>query len=365
MTETIRKDTILSKVKIILTEQGNAHFLNQRNKIDIQHLFDGSEERGIVLKGFNLASLQKMIRLGFVSKLEMAVSTVSEKRAEIIDLSRLITCAMLCRQFNATVQSALYKSDLVVRWNRQNPKTPIDHRTKVNGKLLAHLLQSNKHEVNELKNETLSDIFVKTLAAKHFTPEEKKDQTSLCETYIDALDPFFWFLLAKNRSVPSYDRIIEEIRCHVSDYLDKSRIIEYLALMTVELLINIESRKKAKQTEGNGDPGGMFIQWRISRLRNEPGSRGRLQVCIASKETDSDFNAMRNKFYRTSNVDIRERSLKDFYAEASAMMDYKDLGLYYLSYLKESCRKVDIGFEAFVTQDLRRKQTLMNLSLTF
>jgi len=365
MTETIRKDTILSKVKTILTEQGNVHFLNQRNKIGIQRLFDGSEEHGILLKGFNPASLQKMIRLGFVSKLEMAVSTVSEKRSEIIDLSKLITCAMLCRQFNTAVQSVLYKSDLIVRWNRQNPKNPIDHKTKVNSILLAQLLQSNKHEVNELKNETLSDIFVKTLAAKHFTPEEKKDQASLCETYMDALDPFFWFLLAKNRSASSYDRIIGEIRCHVSDYLEKSRITEYLALMTVELLINIESGKKAKQAEGTGDPGSMFIQWRMNRLRREPGSRGRLQVCIASKETDSDFNAMRNKFYRISNADIREKSLKDFYAEATAMMDYRDLGLYYLSYLKESCKKVDIGFEAFVTQDLRHKQTLMNLSLTF
>ena len=55
----------------------------------------------------------------------------------------------------------------------------------------------------------------------------------------------------------------------------------------------------------------------------------------------------------------------DFYRELPDGQEGTDLGLYYLSYLDDACRKVNVKFESIVNQFSASDLTVINLNFNF
>ncbi|HQC26048.1 MAG TPA: hypothetical protein PLU31_00200, partial [Treponemataceae bacterium] len=64
-------------------------------------------------------------------------------------------------------------------------------------------------------------------------------------------------------------------------------------------------------------------------------------------------------------ANLDKKSLIDFYRELPEGQEGTDLGLYYLSYLDEACKKVNVKFESLVNQYSSSDLTVINLILNF
>ncbi|MDE7141017.1 MAG: hypothetical protein K2O09_09750, partial [Treponemataceae bacterium] len=66
-----KKFTLNLPLKVILTETGTSHFLNANKKLLRFKLADNTEEYGISVRPFSPQSIQNMILVDYISKIEI------------------------------------------------------------------------------------------------------------------------------------------------------------------------------------------------------------------------------------------------------------------------------------------------------
>src|SRR5574344_1667008 len=97
-------------LKIILTEDGASNFISHKKKLLRFKLADNVDEYGISLNRFSPQSIQSMILLDYISKIEISMSEFVSARQEVMDLSKVIVYSLLYKQFD-------------IRTPRSNPAT--------------------------------------------------------------------------------------------------------------------------------------------------------------------------------------------------------------------------------------------------
>ena len=80
---------------------------------------------------------------------------------------------------------------------------------------------------------------------------------------------------------------------------------------------------------------------------------------------DDEFQEVKENFETKSQADTNKRSLVDFYRELPEGQEGTDLGMYYLSYLDDACKKVNVKFESLVNQFTASGLTVINLIFNF
>ena len=75
--------------------------------------------------------------------------------------------------------------------------------------------------------------------------------------------------------------------------------------------------------------------------------------------------AKSQKTEEKKSANLAKKSLIDFYREIPEGQGGTDLGLYYLSYLDEACKKVNVKFESIVNQYSASDLTVINLNFNF
>ena len=353
-------------MKVIFTEDGVSYFTSQQKKVSRFHLSDGLDEYGIQVVDFSPATIQRLQLMGYISKFELPVNDIVHKRKEFIDLIKLLTYGMLYRQYDTVVFDNMVESELIKNWNRHNVKNPIDHKTKINPQVLAGVLSKNAEKIEEIKKQILEPIHRRIHGSELLQDSEKIIHTFLSSKFIDNLNTLVFFILTVHQGSTSYFQLIRVIQLKLTSYMERSSIPEYLALMMVELLMNVKMSNDANVVPSQyvkNDDDEIFVLCRISRKKMESGDRSRLHFMISNKR--SGFEDLKQKINNRITTAIGSRTLKDFYDSNSEMQENMHLGLYYLSYLSEACKKVNIGFESFVNKGDKDSATVIHLILTF
>jgi hypothetical protein len=217
-------------------------------------------------------------------------------------------------------------------------------------------------------------------------PEEKNVQLLLSEKYLNNLRPFTWFIMTKFKGADGYDQLLKDVRTSLAEYMEKSKIAEYVSLMVMELAMNAENsnlkreakaifkgavdmnavlfdpnirRQVLESLERRGEL--VYLSWKIGSRNASIGTQGRLQITLFSKE--SEYRNVKEAFDEKKNADLRKKSLMDFYKELPGGEANSELGLYYLSYVSEACEKVNIKFESLVNQLPGSDVAVITLSL--
>ena len=121
------KKTMLDlPLKVILTEEGASHFIQNRKKLLRIKLADNVEEYGISMNTFAPQSVQRMILLDYISKIEISMPEFASSRQEVMDLSKLVVFSLLYKQFDREVFTGLTESECIRKHNRSNPSQLID-----------------------------------------------------------------------------------------------------------------------------------------------------------------------------------------------------------------------------------------------
>ncbi len=380
-----RKTVLDLPLKVVLTEEGSTVFIRQNKKLSKFKLADNAEEYGLLLEKFVPASVQRMLLIDYISKIEISGAEYVSCRQEVMDLSKLILYGLLYRQYNSHLFSRILGSDLIKRWNRANPSSIIDEKTKFNEGMLQNFLKDREKVIGDIREEILAPLRSVITKNSNLLPDEKNIQLFLSEKFLNNLRPMIWFILGKFRGVDGYEALIKEIRTGLSDYMDKARIAEYVALMVIELAVNAENANLRKEAaflyRGTVDSNAVlfdpnirmrvieelkkkndlvYVSWKIGGTRSSIGTQGKLQVTLYNKE--SEYQLMKDSIDAKKSADLKKKSLFDFYRELPEGGADTELGLYYLSYLNEACEKVGVKFESVVGQIKESETTVVTLN---
>jgi hypothetical protein len=374
-------------IRIILTENGINFFIKHNKKLNRFKMADDVEEYGISLDTFAPGSIQRMLLIDYISKIEISRVEFVSKRQEIMDLTKLIVYGILYKQLDSIIFKKVLDSPLIKTWNRTNPGNIIDEKTNINEGYLEKVLKQNEEIVRKVKQGLLSPIMVKINSEANLLDDEKKVKYMICEKFLGSLRPSIWFILSKFQTSKDYLILLSEIREGVLDYLDKTKIAEYLSLMVMELAINAENtnmqkyaRKAYKDTiniesivydqnmrnkvihemvEKNEH---LYLMWKLGK-GGSISSRNKLQVTLYNRE--SEYRQIKQIIDDKKGLDLKKKSLTDFYKESPDKLSNTELGLYYLSYLNEACEKVNVRFDSIVNQIQKSDLTVITMNLYF
>ncbi|MFA6505105.1 MAG: hypothetical protein WCT14_03345 [Treponemataceae bacterium] len=380
-----RKTVLDLPLKVVMTEEGTTVFIRQNKKLNKFKLADNVEESGLLLDKFVPASIQRLLLIDYISKIEISRAEYVSCRQEVMDLSKLIVYGLLYRQYDAVLFNRTLNSDVIKRWNRANPGNIIDDKTRFNDVFLQTFLRDHESATSEIRTEILAPLRSIIMKNSNLLPDEMNIQLFLCEKFLNNLRPITWFLLSKFRGIEGYDALIREVRTCLSEYMEKSRIAEYVALMIIELAVNAENanlRREAKNfSRGGLDANAalfdaavrqkvvdeltrkgdlVYLAWKIGGTSSSIGTHGKLQVTLYSRE--KEYKEIRDSIESKKSADLKKKSLSDFYKEIPAGEADTELGLYYLSYLNEACEKVGVKFESVVSQLKDSDTTVISLS---
>jgi hypothetical protein len=383
------KKTVLTlPLKIILTQEGSTFFIKQKKKLLKFKLADNVEEYGISLDDFTPATIQRLLLIDYISKIEISKPEFVSSRQETMDLSKLIVYSVLYRQYDSYIFNQILSSDVIKKWNRLNPANIIDEKTHINENFLRTVLKKNEQIIFAAKQEILSPLYTFINKNTSLLPEEKNIQLLLSEKFMNNLRPFTWFIITKFKDADGFDSILRTIRSSLTEYMDKAKIAEYISLMLMELVINAENtnlRKEVKNMyKGSVDPNTVmfdpnirkkviaelerkhelvFLSWKLGGGSTSIGTQGKLQVTLYNKDDQSE--SVRENINDKKNADLKKKSLIDFYKEIPEGEEDTNLGMYYLSYLSEACEKVNVKFESTANQFRDSDLTVINLSFIF
>ena len=379
------KKTIISlPLKTILNQEGSTFFIKQNKKLLRFRLANNIEEYGISVTEFKPQSIQHLFLIGYISKIEVAKPEFASSRQELMDLSKLIVYSLLYKQYDSYIFHQILASDAIKKWNRLNPANIIDEKTNIKEKYLRSILVQNERFIDDTRHEILAPIYDFINKNSSLLPEEKNIQLLLSEKFLMNMRPFIWFILTKFKDAPNFEGIVKTIRSSLTEYMDKAKVAEYIALMLIELVANAENanvkKEAAEMFKGEVDMNMIMydtnlrkkivaelerkhelvsLSWKIGGGSTSIGTQGKLQIDIYNMEEHSETVQKSINDKKSSN--LKEKSIAEFYGEGG---DGSDLGLYYLSYLDEACEKVNVRFESNASQ-FDSDLSVINLSFAF
>ena len=210
----------------------------------------------------------------------------------------------------------------------------------------------------------------------------------MTEKFLNRLNLLNWYIITKFFKAEGFHQILSAIRTALAEYMDKSKVAEYISVMVMELALNCENtnmRKIARilyQGIDNADTliydpeirskivdelrrkhQLVFLSWKLGGGSASIGKQGSLNITLYNKE--DEFQEVKESIESKMSADLNKRSLIDFYRQMPEGEEGTDLGLYYLSYLDDACKKVNVKFESLVNQFTSSDLTVINLKFSF
>ena len=374
-------------LKIVLTDAGASHFISRKQKLLRFKLAEGVEEYGIGLSHFSPASIQNMILVDYISKIEISMPEFVSHRQDVMDLSKIIVYSILYQQFDREIYDALIKCDCVRVHNRQNPRQLIDEQTRIPDVQLRKHLAIKDNVIQQCRQMILDPVWKGIMANTEYSPEEKNIYLLMTEKFLNRLSLMNWYIITLFYKKNGFDAMLSILRATLKEYMDKSKIPEYISLMIMELALNCENtnmRKEANILYKGIDNSEtlvydqeirskiidqliqkkelVFLSWKIGGSSTAIGKRGSLNITLYNKA--DEFQEVKDDIESKMAANTSKTSIVDFYKQ---MEDDGDtgLGLYYMSYLDDACKKVGVKFESIVNQFSTSDLTVINMKFNF
>ena len=358
-------------LKVILTDEGTSHFMSNNKKLMRIKLADNREKFGISLNNFSPISVQTMILLDYVKNIEICMPEFVSKRQEVMDLSKVVVYSLMYKQFNHELFSRLVNCECVRKYNRSNPTQILDEQTQISEKELQRLMPNRASVIKKAKKLILDPVWKEIMANKNYSPEERNLYLLMTEKFLDRMSSISWFIVTRFAKDEGFPQIERELRTKLMEYMEKSQLAEYISLMIMELALSNENanlRKKAASML-NGvvenydellrDPKEririinqlvkdnelVYISWQIGgNSTASVGNRGKLEITLYNKA--GEFEEVKASVESAIVAGSKRKTLVDFYSDDAD----QNLGLSYLSYVDEACKKDGVRFESMVNQ---------------
>ena len=269
-------------LKVILTENGASNFISHKKRLLRFRLADNVDEYGISLNQFSPQSIQSMLLLDYISKIEISMPEFVSSRQEVMDLSKLIVYSLLYKQFDRDIYSALIQCSCVRDHNRKHPANLIDEKTKIGEKQLRVALSNPRMDaiIQEKRREILEPVWTGIRENKDYSIEEKNIYMLMSEKFMNRMSLMNWYIITLFQKDPNFEQMIVQIRNLLAQYMEKSKVAEYISVMVMELALNSENtniRKEAKRMYPDVDD--------LDALVLDPEVRSKIVKTLESKHS--------------------------------------------------------------------------------
>ena len=242
--------------------------------------------------------------------------------------------------------------------------------------------------IYENKKTILEPVWKSIMSNSEYSPEEKNVYLLMTEKFLNRLTLMNWYIIVKFYKTDGFNEMLSILRQQLASYMTKSKVAEYISVMVMELALNSENNnvKKAAKYLYQGidnsdtlifDPKIrseivkelqrkhelVFLSWTLGGGSMSIGKQGLLQITLYNK--DDEFQEVKENIESKMSANLNKKSLIDFYRQMPDGQEGTDLGLYYLSYLEDACKKVNIKFESIVNQSSSSDLTVINLKFNF
>jgi len=383
-----KRSNICLPLIMTFTDEGVSFFRNHNKKLNKKKLSNNTLAYGMSLEEFSASSFQSMIIADYVSSIEISRTAFTQKRSEIMDISKLIFYAVLYRRFAKTITKIFAASAFIAKWNRSNPKRILDEETILTNNPIGSTPALNPKTIDSIKYDIINETMIILPGINDLTADENLKTRQTGKKFLDSLNNFLWYILTVSQGSDDYEHLYKKIIGVLKQYLDKSKIAEYLSLMIMEFTINAEIsqlKKLSKRLYKDKIDFGRIIHnetirkelikflesknefltlsWKIKGTSTSIGTDNKLQVMIYNKETE--YKNLKDTIANHKTADIKKKSLIDFYQEESEDEFNSDLGMYYLSYMQEACKEQQIYFDSHMDQIVDSDLNIITLSLVF
>lgn len=388
MARSAKKPIIDLPVKIMLTSEGVEWFIRNGKQPRRLRMADNRVEYGISVNNFSAESLQKMINIDYIAAVEIARTEFSEKRREVIDLTKLIVYRILYRAFEEETYRMLLDSMLIRRWNRTHPARIIDENSIFDRGQVEGLLAACSDELPGVSGDIQDEVRREIDADRRLSPEEKEIHRYLCDRFVAGMRNITWCVLARSRSQSEYPAMVTRVCTLLRSYLSRTKIAEYLGLMITELLTYAESlhAMQSARTLFPGTPATpemlrdprvrrrlframeeqedyLYLGYQVGSKVPSIGTRNRLRIVLFNRARE--YRKVKEQIENKIGLDIREKSLVEFYHRMPQREAETQLGLYYLAYLHEECGKCNVHLDSHVSEIPASDLTVITLNLQF
>ncbi len=388
MAESTKSSTIQLPLKLAFTENGSNYIIKNKKDISRLSLVDTADEHGVEITQFSPALFQRLIIMDYVSALQTTSIHHNDHRLEIIDLSKLIIFSKLYQQFNSTILSKLISSDCVILHNRLHPGKCLDEKAVVDDAVFAEYIRNHSENKQRIFKLILNPIHESILRNTKFSAEEKKVYMLMSEKFLNKMSYYNWYILLLFSNDISFPHMLAMLRVVLNEYLPKTTIAEYIALVVLEVStyfelsnLEFEARKMYKDKDFKKsmllDPKirntlyaelkkhkrTLCVSWKIGGASVAIGKENTLKISVYSKTTD--YKGMKETIVDKKSINIRKKTLIDMYKDLPKGSIGSELGLYYLSYLDDVCKQVNVKFNANVNQIIAEDVTFIDLNFKF
>ncbi len=351
-------EVIHETLRIVISQGRAADSKALRDRLAASLRTFGTGDQSLYLTAFLPQTLQRLVAQDYVTEAHMAVKQLSSQRNNVIAVSNALTHAMLFRQFDIHVFACLAKGEPVQRWNRRNPRAPIDSRTLVTQKNLSELIGKKIDPLLAAKEALLPPLAASLSVRKDLQGGERQKLLALFESSVSLLTPRTLYALSVSMTSAAKAETVRRLVEVEQRYLGRFAIADYVAMLVIELLMFLDRQKRDAPRLSP-----LELGWRIRERRLIEGDRAKLWIAISSK--GSLKQEVGREIYGRTNLPVKEKSLLEFYDGTTRARETATLGLYYLSFLKAACAKADILFDSFVSQSTDEKECVLNLTFLF
>ena len=377
----MKKSSIIQlPLSVTLTDEGK-YFFNRRDR-GAGHTGMSFVGDDIHISTYRAKTLQRLVYAGYVSRIELSRSDFLSKRAEIMDVSKLIAYAILYKKFGMMLGRELADTAPVMQWNRKHPQRRLDETTMVGDaeKVLGH------QEVRDM----LSGMVRRCVAALDeedgsLSTEEREIARLKGEHFLESLNPLLWGLLIKNTDGGARNAVVGEIEKVLKSFIRKTVIADFLSLLIMELAAYAETSLLKRALEENPAGGPDFqtlvqnaalrkqvlasleesrrhatLAWRIQGQRFSIEKDKATHIMLYNRVLNS--REVSREIENTNSMAVDGYGLAEFYRKKDGELTGR-LGLSYLSCLQDACNSLGVRFNSYVNRVADLDITLITLML--
>ncbi len=376
--------------KFALTDIGEDFFVSKN--IPLRDIVgpDGRKRYGFTSPNFHAYVVQKLIVKKMISDLFVAKTTLLDKRTEIMDITKLIIYGILYKKFGPQLSKALISTDLMDRYNKKNPTKKITETSRFNYDAVSALIDSKREEIYELKKLMLAKPIAMIEADNEIRPEDKLEKKLIVTKFVEMIDKQSWYIFYLISQTEERQNIIKSVEQQLIEYLEKTKIADYFALMIMEIVQNgekahLERTARAKNMIKPTDLIDNFLRdegcrelvvnqakkwghqlqlsWKFENQNLSEGTEYKLMVQLSNKGVVGA--KIKQEMQGKMKAEVRDRDLASFYQNTSADKLGAGLGLFYLSYIQDACKHINIKFDSRIITDEKKEETIVYLGLNF
>jgi hypothetical protein len=385
----IRTDRVLRiPLKIAFTEAAVRYFLMNKKKMGKVRMAENVEEYGLKVEGISLQNLKAMLKLGYISRIEVAHPDLLSLRSEIIELTKFLCQNLMFFRFDKELLDYVLRSNTVKQWNRANPTNQINGTSAM--KLPTTGVEPHKmeQEFRLIRNFIVEPLSKQIDLSRTIEKEDKIERKELCQKYLENVHNATWSLIAFVYSKSREKEFLLSISEMLDTFIKKSPIAEYLALMLIELIAYIgnlnmlqfvQSRYEKNLSIGQllknpalrmrlvgemeKEEEQTYLIWGLSYNPDTPGAKHKLNVSIFNK--GFEYNKVFDQISKKTAANIVEHNLSDFMQHSQSDTINAEMGLNYLTYLKEACNDLGIYFVSSIQRLAKQDLACINCHLQF